>query len=218
MAGGREKSFSSQGACSMLRMDTLGIEPRAFRMRIGCDTTTPCAPEPLLSWCHPHENMASSFWLTRSARKSGTHVLSNGHTSPTLRKWTRDDLEHFFEQKHLSKIGVEKPPKSSHPAFCKVLPSRAPCRTAVWTSKIQGRQTAQLKRCLWRWEKGSMQHAVHGHTEPRAFRMRSGCDTTTPCAPEPLLSWSSFLADSPSQSGTHVLSSGKMDVGWRGMI
>ena len=24
-------------------MDTLGFEPRAFRMRSGCDTTTPCA-------------------------------------------------------------------------------------------------------------------------------------------------------------------------------
>ena len=24
-------------------MDTLGIEPRAFRMRSRCDTTTPCA-------------------------------------------------------------------------------------------------------------------------------------------------------------------------------
>ena len=28
-------------------MDTLGIEPRAFRMRSGCDTTTPCARVPL---------------------------------------------------------------------------------------------------------------------------------------------------------------------------
>ena len=27
------------------RMDTLGFEPRAFRMRSGCDTTTPCALE-----------------------------------------------------------------------------------------------------------------------------------------------------------------------------
>ena len=27
----------------ILRMDTLGFEPRAFRMRSGCDTTTPCA-------------------------------------------------------------------------------------------------------------------------------------------------------------------------------
>ena len=26
-------------------MDTLGIEPRALRMRSGCDTTTPCALE-----------------------------------------------------------------------------------------------------------------------------------------------------------------------------
>ena len=25
------------------QMDTLGFEPRAFRMRSGCDTTTPCA-------------------------------------------------------------------------------------------------------------------------------------------------------------------------------
>ena len=25
------------------KMDTLGIEPEAFRMRSGCDTTTPCA-------------------------------------------------------------------------------------------------------------------------------------------------------------------------------
>ena len=25
------------------KLDTLGIEPRAFRMRSGCDTTTPCA-------------------------------------------------------------------------------------------------------------------------------------------------------------------------------
>ena len=24
-------------------LDTLGIEPRAFRMRSGCDTITPCA-------------------------------------------------------------------------------------------------------------------------------------------------------------------------------
>ena len=26
-----------------MRVDTLGFEPRAFRMRSGCDTTTPCA-------------------------------------------------------------------------------------------------------------------------------------------------------------------------------
>ena len=31
------------------KMDTLGIEPRAFRMRSGCDTTTPCAPRKALS-------------------------------------------------------------------------------------------------------------------------------------------------------------------------
>ena len=28
-----------------LSPDTVGFEPRAFRMRSGCDATTPCAPE-----------------------------------------------------------------------------------------------------------------------------------------------------------------------------
>ena len=28
---------------ALQKMDTLGFEPRAFRMRSGCDTTTPCA-------------------------------------------------------------------------------------------------------------------------------------------------------------------------------
>ena len=31
--------------CGVGKMDTLGFEPRAFRMRSGCDTTTPCALE-----------------------------------------------------------------------------------------------------------------------------------------------------------------------------
>ncbi len=31
------------GRRSVRKLDTLGIEPRAFRMRSGCDTTTPCA-------------------------------------------------------------------------------------------------------------------------------------------------------------------------------
>ena len=29
--------------CKYNKVDTLGFEPRAFRMRSGCDTTTPCA-------------------------------------------------------------------------------------------------------------------------------------------------------------------------------
>ena len=37
-------------------MDTLGIESRAFRMRGGCDTTTPCAP------CNKVELLTASVW------------------------------------------------------------------------------------------------------------------------------------------------------------
>ena len=35
-------------------MDTLGIEPRAFRMRSGCDTTTPCARHSQLACAVAH--------------------------------------------------------------------------------------------------------------------------------------------------------------------
>ena len=31
-------------------MDTLGFQPRAFRMRSGCDATTPCALECILKF------------------------------------------------------------------------------------------------------------------------------------------------------------------------
>ena len=40
-----EKTVSSACMLGMIiEMDTLGFEPRAFRMRSGCDATTPCAP------------------------------------------------------------------------------------------------------------------------------------------------------------------------------
>ena len=36
--------FTLSSHLSTAQMDTLGFEPRAFRMRSGCDATTPCAP------------------------------------------------------------------------------------------------------------------------------------------------------------------------------
>ena len=42
--GGRD-SGAAQQIFAHRQMDTLGFEPRAFRMRSGCDTTTPCALE-----------------------------------------------------------------------------------------------------------------------------------------------------------------------------
>ena len=33
-------------------LDTLGFEPRAFRMRSGCDTTTPCTRYTACTWPH----------------------------------------------------------------------------------------------------------------------------------------------------------------------
>ena len=44
-ARSRTQTVKSAGSSSTIGMDmdTLGFEPRAFRMRSGCDTTTPCA-------------------------------------------------------------------------------------------------------------------------------------------------------------------------------
>ena len=206
-AGGRKKSFSSQLTCSMLCMDTLGIEPRAFCMRSGCThpsnghtsfTLRKWGRDDLAhghtgDWAQgllhakrmytsqqwPHESYTEkmgagwfrAFFLNKNisvgwkkpfssqltcsmlcieprafCMRSGCTHPSNGHTSPTLRKWGRDDLAHghtgdwaqgllhakrmytsqqwphesytekmgagwfraFFEQEHLSRIGVEK--------------------------------------------------------------------------------------------------------------
>ena len=50
--GGRARGIATRGGAMATYsaprqgtkdVDTLGIEPRAFRMRSGCDTTTPCA-------------------------------------------------------------------------------------------------------------------------------------------------------------------------------
>ena len=56
-------SCDRPGGCTPVRnqlhvfakMDTLGFEPRAFRMRSGCDTTTPCARLRLSTRSPSHE-------------------------------------------------------------------------------------------------------------------------------------------------------------------
>ena len=60
----RSRSYNRPcGACNAssswsaaYQMDTLGIEPRAFRMRSGCDTTTPCARQPATPVPQPRNN------------------------------------------------------------------------------------------------------------------------------------------------------------------
>ena len=43
-------------------MDTLGFEPRAFRMRSGCDATTPCALECILKF---YAYLKNTSWILR---------------------------------------------------------------------------------------------------------------------------------------------------------
>ena len=62
--GAGEASAVRGAARDMWTMDTLGFEPRAFRMRSGCDTTTPCAP---YGWqgnaCRSNKRtLCSTFW------------------------------------------------------------------------------------------------------------------------------------------------------------
>ena len=56
-SGQKSPPVNRLGATSQ-NVDTLGIEPRAFRMRSGCDTTTPCA----LRMC----NVTSTFYTLKN--------------------------------------------------------------------------------------------------------------------------------------------------------
>ena len=104
-------------------------------------------------------NQARTIWFSAqsSVRCSPTeqklewHVASYNYSFcnhlPILRKWRRNDLD-FFEQEQLNKIGVKKSPKSSAPHFPRYCSFELSLQIAVGTGKTQGRQTAQLKRCL----------------------------------------------------------------------
>ena len=118
--------------------------------------------------------------------RSGCTHPSNGHTSPTLRKWARDDLEHFFEQEHLSRIGVEKPPKSSRPAFSRVYCPPGPCANSG-TDRQDTRPTNSTAETLSVEGAGGRKKSFSSQLtcsmlcmdtlgiEPRAFCVRCGC-------------------------------------------
>ena len=58
-------------------MDTLGFEPRAFRMRSGCDTTTPCAHlhrEHHFQPVNISDRMQHSLWLAAASRSLAVHT------------------------------------------------------------------------------------------------------------------------------------------------
>ena len=74
------------------KMDTLGFEPRAFRMRSGCDTTTPCARAKILVQTSILEVCDFSFLIVsgpcRIATSDATHTLACGSFWPSgLRRW-----------------------------------------------------------------------------------------------------------------------------------
>ena len=121
-------------------MDPLGIEPRAFRMGSGCDTTTPCAPEQQAQSVTHRKNMLRNSVQHLQAREVDQQKWHADRAlfAPTLRKWGWDDLEHFFEQEHITKISGEKKPLSSRPAFSKVTALPGSLQTRAQTGKIQG--------------------------------------------------------------------------------
>ena len=60
--------------CMHICMDTLGFEPRAFRMRSGCDTTTPCA-QLTSTWSCGHTTQTAQ---DRCGKRGGPHVRADG--------------------------------------------------------------------------------------------------------------------------------------------
>ena len=112
----------------------------------------------------------------RSASTQNANCHSNGHRGPTFTTWGRDGLErYFFEQEHLSKTCVEKLPKSSRPAFSKVLPSRAPANRATDRQDTRHTTSSTLKHCVWR-----RQEDEASESRPRGHLFSAQC--TVRCA------------------------------------
>ena len=150
-------------------MDTLGFEPRAFRMQSGCDTTTPCARlcfEPSVITALGRHDTSEEFFAqitTYPERRTAALVV----TRP-LRElaWTHWDLNPGPSACEADVIPLHHVPPCfsiSHKAAGVFLVSRCGCGKAC--------------RAL---EKKTILDTLG--IEPRAFRMQSGCDTATPCA------------------------------------
>jgi hypothetical protein len=88
------------------KMDTLGFEPRAFRMRSGCDTTTPCA---LCPWRWPLAYIAKNenFLFVRGA---GQECGSRGNVT-----WRFQAMSDIDSGKHKERHRQRHPPWGSNP-------------------------------------------------------------------------------------------------------
>ena len=219
-------------------MDTLGFEPRAFRMRSGCDTTTPCARYIACTWSHAsglsrrvrdipvrtvvcaqvlrnlrggvprrrargvaigtlvglgctaRNRACASRAPRRATSKPGVHWPSQrpvcGHTTGAAHGG-RGYSGCSYGRGRWRSAGYGVPcffGGASHapPPFARAQPTTpAPhTRTGPQPMRVRAAFTTTATDGL-----------VHGTRpgkmdtlgfEPRAVRMRSGCDTTTPCA------------------------------------
>ena len=144
---------------------------------------------------HAKRMYTSQQWPHESyTEKMGRDDLAHGHTGDwaqgllhakrmyTSQQWPHESytdkmgagwFRAFFEQEHLSRIGVEKPPKSSRPAFSRVYCPPGPCANSG-TDRQDTRptnstaETPSVERAGGRkeifFQPANMQHAVHGHT------------------------------------------------------
>ena len=133
-----------------LRMDTLGFEPRAFRMRCGCDATAPCAPCRHTCSCMLMEHR---HW-PRCPSAVRCHVCSQRWYWPA--RW-------------------RCPTRMHGSGWCAHSAQRHDHCTQSLSCSIQLSDVAWLQG-----EKPPLMHTLG--FEARAFRMRSGCDATAPCA------------------------------------
>jgi hypothetical protein len=75
--------------CNLI-MDTLGFEHRAFRMRSGCDTTTPCAPLSFFKAAARSACIGHALMSRTSARASlpfATRIIAVGRRREQIRPW-----------------------------------------------------------------------------------------------------------------------------------
>ena len=150
-------------------MDTLGFEPRAFRMQSGCDTTTPCA-----------RMLFSSAFKTGWSRR--LRSFPRNHNLANFSKAANTAVRRLLSRSSMDTLGFE-PRAFRMRSGCDTTTPCAPKNT-----KPPRQQTMQslfflsstlVSKAVPRAETDKLDTLG---IEPRAFRMQSGCDTATPCA------------------------------------
>ena len=139
-------------------LDTLGFEPRAFRMRSGCDTTTPCALEWHGHRCHSRTSSGASGAEHCAGIRAQFLPQREKDVMPLCQVASDSAAQEQHQLCASSALYVQRASQSS--VLCACLKYPGGCTT----SQVKAGEATAHPLGL----------------APRTFHMCSGCDATAP--------------------------------------